>query len=137
MEENFEFPGAVPYADLPRWYARFSVFIAPVRKESFGQVTPFAMSMGQAVVGYRVGALPEILGGDEWLADTAEAVAEKAAMLLDDPELRRRVGESNRQRAHAHYGLEAMIERYRGLYEELAPPKDLMPGLPPAQLFAA
>ncbi len=137
VEENFVFPGTVPYAELPAWYARFSVFMAPVWKESFGQVTPFAMAMGRAVVGARVGALPEILGGETWLADTSEAMADKAIQLLDDPALRAEVGAANRARALQHYGLDGMIDGYRALYAELAPTADLLPGLPPAEMFAA
>ena len=64
---NFVFAGAVPYVDLPAWYAHFKVFVAPVWQESFGQVTPFAMAMGLAVAGHRIGALPEILNGEETL----------------------------------------------------------------------
>ncbi len=137
LRDNFVFAGAVPYAELPAWYARFAVFVAPVWQESFGQVTPFAMSQGQAVVGARVGALPEILGAETWLADTPGGIAELAVRLLDDPGLRERVGAENRARAAALFGMEAMIAGYAALYEALAPVPDLMPGFPPAEAFAS
>ena len=137
VAENFVFPGYVPYQDLPSWYARFDVFVAPVWKESFGQVTPFAMSMGLAVTGTRVGALPEILGGEQWLADTPEGIAALTIRLLDDDALRTRVGAENRARAVQHYGVDAMIDRYADLYARRAPAAELMPGFPPAELFAS
>src|SRR5262249_13472397 len=57
----FTFTGYVGYDDLPAWYQKMSVFVAPVHSESFGQVAPFAMGMAIPVVGYDVGALCEII----------------------------------------------------------------------------
>lgn len=47
LQDRFEFTGFVSYDALPELYRRLSVFVAPVHNESFGQVTPFAMSMGR------------------------------------------------------------------------------------------
>src|SRR5207248_444909 len=77
VRANFHFTGYVPYEDLPRWYDRFSVFVAPVWQESFGQVSVFAMNKGQAVAGYKIGALPEILGYDDTFGNDTAAAADK------------------------------------------------------------
>ncbi len=137
VRANFEFLGAVPYARLPEIYARFRVFVAPVRQESFGQVVPFAMSMGLAVAGYDVGALPEILGGRETLGATREEAAAKIAALLDDPARVEALGAANRERARA-FDVAAMCAAYDRLYQEiLGREVDAMPGFPPAEVFAA
>jgi glycosyltransferase involved in cell wall biosynthesis/2-polyprenyl-3-methyl-5-hydroxy-6-metoxy-1,4-benzoquinol methylase len=121
LQSRFTFTGYVPYEQLPALYAQFSVFVAPVWQESFGQVSPFAMSMGIPVAGYRVGALPEIVENPGLLASAGDSreLAEVLVRLLDDRGERLAVGERNRQRARERFSLEAMIQSYRALYSEL------------------
>ncbi len=116
---NFEFTHYVPYALLPEYYRRLSVFVAPVWKESFGQVSPFAMSMKIPVVGYRIGALPEILGDDSLLADNVDDLASILVDLLEDRDRRLAIGERNFERVHERFSVEAMIEAYERLYARL------------------
>ncbi|WP_028323418.1 glycosyltransferase [Desulfatirhabdium butyrativorans] len=116
---NFEFTHYVPYALLPEYYRRLSVFVAPVWKESFGQVSPFAMSMKIPVVGYRIGALPEILGDDSLLADNVDDLASILVDLLEDRDRRLAIGERNFERVHERFSVEAMIDAYERLYARL------------------
>lgn len=118
----FTFTGYVAYEDLPQYLAQMSLFVAPVHSESFGQVSPFAMGMSLPVVGYGVGALPEILGGDALLAPAGDshALAELIVELLEDRERRLRIGAENRARAERLFSVEVMVERYAALYEAMA-----------------
>ena len=117
VRQNFEFTGTVPYAELPDIYSRFRIFVAPVVRESFGQVSPFAMAMGHAVAGFKVGALPEILGGSQTLgADRAE-LADILLRLLNDPAEVDALGARNRERAGV-FAIETMIETYGTVYAE-------------------
>jgi glycosyltransferase involved in cell wall biosynthesis len=135
VRHNFEFAGTVAFDALPEIYRRFRLFVAPVARESFGQVTPFAMAMGQAVAGYRVGALAEILGSDATLGTSREALADILVALLDDRERLAALGAANRVRASL-FGLDGMISAYAKIYAEaLGRDADLMPGFPPAQLY--
>ncbi len=122
IEDRFEFTGYVPYETLPTLYRRMSLFVAPVWKESFGQVSPFAMSMKIPVVGYDVGALAEIVGDSQLLAPAgnAQALARIAAELLDAPQRRRDIGEQQQRRATEHFSLEAMVNAYSTMYAEVA-----------------
>ncbi len=134
--DRFEFTGAVPYAELPSQYARFKVFVAPVWQESFGQVVPFAMSMGLAVAGNRVGALPEILGDSSLLADTPDELAGHVLRLLDDRDAIDAVGRRNRTIAGAAFSVERMAVDYLDIYRSVIPDRvDLMPDYPPAVDF--
>lgn len=121
VEGAFNFTGFVPYEKLPALYEKMSIFVAPVWRESFGQVTPFAMSMGIPVVGYNVGALAEILGDDTLLAppDDSDVLAKIIIRLLDDRQRRELIGQRNRVRAHRLFSVENMIESYAQLYREL------------------
>lgn len=136
VRDNFVFTGYVPYSELPAYYRMFRIFVAPVWKESFGQVAPFAMNMGMAVAGYNVGALSEILGYEDTLGSSVEECARKIVELLDSPAQAEHYGRLNRERAQAHYAIEAMCRAYDRVYRSaLGVALDLMPGFPQAELF--
>jgi len=133
---NFEFTGYVPYEDLPAQFARFKTFVAPVHQESFGQVIPFAMCSGLAVAGYKVGAVPEILGGSETLGESLEETAEIVVSLLDDRKRLIAIGERNRALALARFSVERMAAGYLDIYRDLAREDiDFLRGLPDAIHF--
>ncbi|MFG1416984.1 glycosyltransferase family 4 protein [Xanthobacter sp. V0B-10] len=133
--DNFEFTGIVPFARLPEIYRQFRIFVAPVVRESFGQVTPFAMAMGQAVAGFRTGALPEILGSCDTLGETREALADILVDLLERPGRVEEIGRANIARAQ-RFSLDGMIRAYGRAYAAaLGRDPDLMPGFPPAELY--
>jgi glycosyltransferase involved in cell wall biosynthesis len=121
VADAITFTGYVSYEDLPPLYEQMSIFVAPVHKESFGQVSPFAMSMGIPVVGYDVGALKEVTGDCGLLAapGDSDALADIIIALLNDRERRLKIGEMNRKRAVELFSVEAMIDSYSKLYEEL------------------
>ncbi len=121
VEDNFEFTGYVKYEELPDLYRRMSLFIAPVWKESFGQVSPFAMSMMIPVIGYDVGAIGEILKAPELLAPAGDVdrLTQIAIDLLDAPERRRDIGAQQQRRAQDHFSVEAMIAHYGRVYSEM------------------
>lgn len=121
VEEAFFFTGYVPYWELPVLYRQMSVFVAPVWKESFGQVSSFAMNKGIPVVGYEVGALAEIIDANDLLAqpENSDQLAEIIISLLNDRPRRLAIGRHNHLRAQALFSVRAMVESYRGLYAEL------------------
>jgi len=121
LTDKFEFTGMVSYTDLPAQYRRMSLFVAPVHKESFGQVTPFAMNMRIPVVGYRIGALPEILEDDAVLAPAGaiDDLADRIVNLLDDSTTLHRIADLNQARAAALFSVETMTFHYKYLYQKL------------------
>lgn len=116
---NFQFAGYVPYEKLPEYYQKMSIFVAPVWKESFGQVSPFAMSMKIPVAGYHIGALPEILGSEDLLAEDPDDLADIIVNLLEDRDRRIEIGHKNYLRVHERFSVEAMVAAYDKLYEQL------------------
>jgi glycosyltransferase involved in cell wall biosynthesis len=101
--------------------------VAPVWKESFGQVSPFAMSMEIPVVGYDVGALSEILGGGEYLAKNTEELTEIIISLLNDRKKRIQIGKRNKERVYKYFSVEAMVKKYDSLYQDLLTDRDEVP----------
>jgi glycosyltransferase involved in cell wall biosynthesis len=121
LESNISFAGFVSYDDLPAIYRRFSIFVAPVHDESFGQVTPFAMGMGMCVAGYDTGAMSEILGSVETLARTGDvkALATIIVGLVNDAVRRKNLGLANREIAIKKFSVEQMVREYRELYSRV------------------
>lgn len=122
VADNFEFTGYVSYDELPALYRRMSLFVAPVWKESFGQVSPFAMSMKVPVIGYDIGAIGEIVSAPELLAAPADAegLARIAIDLLDSPETIHRLGDAQQRRAQENFSIQAMIAHYARIYTEVS-----------------
>ena len=121
LSKYFTFTGYVEYKKLPTLYAQMSVFVAPVWQESFGQVSPFAMSMGIPIVGYNVGAIPEIIGDPKLCAPPGDSssLADIIIHLLNDRKKRIDIGERNRDRALRNFSVESMILYYDNIYTEL------------------
>ena len=119
VRENFVFEGYVPYKELPAIYDKFSIFIAPVWKESFGQVTPFAMNKEMVVTGFNIGALPEILDGEDTLGNSLEELVEKTIYYLDNQEAYRKKGTELRERVQDCFSVESMVSKYEQLYDKL------------------
>lgn len=119
--DAFEFTGYVPYDDLPTCYKRLAIFVAPVWKESFGQVSCFAMNMGIPVVGYDVGGLAEIVDDPSLLAppDDPAGLADIIINLLKDTERRRAIALRNQARARELFSVEHMVGKYEELYDAL------------------
>jgi len=118
LSDNFEFTGYVAYSQLPELYRRMKLFVAPVWKESFGQVSPFAMNMHIPVVGYDIGAIGEIVDDPSLLAPYGDVdnLSDIIVNLLDDTARRTLIAERHRERAQAHFSIKAMIESYDGIY---------------------
>lgn len=118
---NFVFTGYVPYIDLPEWYKKFTIFVAPVWQESFGQVSPFAMSMGMPVAGYNIGAINEIIDNRSLLAesDDSNTLSDILVQLLDDYDKCVEIGRNNQSRAQSLFGVQKMVDEYYELYESL------------------
>ena len=121
LTDNFEFTGYVSYYELPNFYRRMSVFVAPVWKESFGQVSLFAMNMRVPVVGYDIGAISEILADTTLLAEpeNAEMLSDIIVRLLASPHDRAQIGAFQRTRAQGNFSVQAMISAYDTIYQDV------------------
>ncbi|CAN5332144.1 N/A [soil metagenome] len=124
VSDSFTFTGYVGYKDLPKYYKKMSIFIAPIHTESFGQVTPMAMNMGIPVAGYHAGALSEIIDNDNLLAPEGDfkKLSEIVVNLLNNQNRRLEIGVANQMRAKKLFSVEAMIHSYQEIYrKELEP----------------
>lgn len=119
LGQHFIFTGFVSYEQLPAYYRKIGLIVAPVHDESFGQVTPFAMSMGLPVVGYDTGALSEILGSKEMLVEygNTEALANLIIEIASNEGQKKKWGRQNKRRVHEYFSVQKMIGDYEDLYK--------------------
>ena len=107
-------PGVRVFADirpddgrLTQVLAETAVLAFPSRMDTFGYAVLEAMAIGVPVVAYRLHAVPELVQDAVTgiLVDPGDTTefASALARLVDDPDLRRRMGHAARARVLAHY----------------------------------
>jgi rhamnosyl/mannosyltransferase len=103
-----------------------AVFVLPshLRSEAFGLCQIEAMACGLPVVSTDLPTgVPEVnRHGETGLIvppGDARALAAAIKRLLDDPELRARLGEGGRRRARENYRAELMAQRVSAIYREV------------------
>lgn len=120
------FTGPVPWADLPAHFGAGDVFAMPCRTrrggldvEGLGIVYLEASATGLPVVAGDSGGAPDaVLDGETgWVVPgTAPAdVADRVTALLEDPDLRRRLGSRGRQWVEESWRWDHLAARLRGL----------------------
>jgi glycosyltransferase involved in cell wall biosynthesis len=120
--------GAVPHDTVNDYYALIDIFVIPRKDDRAARwVTPLkpfeAMAMGKALIVSSLPALVEICAPDtRGLAfDVGDAsdLAQKAELLINDPERRRELGEHARDWVLRERTWDKNGERYRALYEKI------------------
>jgi N-acetyl-alpha-D-glucosaminyl L-malate synthase BshA len=97
------------------------LMLLPSEYESFGLAALEAMACGVPVVGAQGGGLPEVVedgvhGALRPVGDV-DGMAEAALAILTDESLARRMSKACRERVERDYQQDAIVKRYRDLYE--------------------
>ncbi|WP_329563767.1 glycosyltransferase family 4 protein [Kitasatospora sp. NBC_01266] len=122
LEPHIEFRTGLTDQELVDLYRSAEVACVPSLYEGFSLPAAEAMATGTPLVATTGGAIPEVAGpdGQTCLAvppGDAGALAGALGRLLDDAELRARLGAAGRERVLAHFtwerAAELTVERYR------------------------
>ena len=122
---TFDLP--VPSTQMPHYYAGLDVLVLPSRtrpnwKEQFGRVLIEAMACNVIVIGARSGAISEVIG-DAGLtfaeADPAD-LRTQLQKILENPDLRKSLAESGRQRVLDQYTQAQVAARTVEVYHRLS-----------------
>ena len=110
--------------DLLNVFRSFDVFAIPsVEGDTIPQVLMQALAIGLPVVSTTVGSIPDVvIDGETGFVvppRDALALADRIARLLDDDELRSRMGVQGRSMVERCYSLERMLDRMEGVYDRL------------------
>jgi N-acetyl-alpha-D-glucosaminyl L-malate synthase BshA len=99
------------------------LFLLPSESESFGLSALEAMSCQVPVIASNAGGLPEVVddGVTGFLRPVGDVagMAAAALLLLGDEDLRRRFGEAARRQAVERFSQDAVVARYRALYQKV------------------
>jgi glycosyltransferase involved in cell wall biosynthesis len=115
--------GEVSQDDLADAYDGCDVFVMPSENESFGMVFLEAWARRKPVIGNRACGGGRCLiddGEDGYLCTSAEEIAGRIVQLVANPDLARKLGRAGYEKVACRYTWEAIAEKVRDLYSQLA-----------------
>jgi glycosyltransferase involved in cell wall biosynthesis len=123
IEDRVTMAGRVSRDELVRLYNEAHVFVSPSLYEGFGLPAAEAMACGAPLVATTAGAFPEVIEQDVSgilvQPGDARALADAIERLLDDQELRQRLGVEGRRRIVDHFSWRETAARTADLYEDV------------------
>jgi len=112
-----------PVENLAMLLNTFDVLACSSHLETFGRTLIEAMALAKPVVATAVGAIPEVVKDGEtgFLVAPGDVTgfAARLNQLIEDAELRNRLGQGGHQRVLQHFDVRAVVRRWEQLYGEL------------------
>ena len=122
LDAVFDFRGHV--ADLAPLYAAADVVILPSRSEGVPLVILEALASARCVIASKVGSVPEVLDSSCGILiqhpDAAGEFARSIDLLLNQPELRERMGAAGRRKMEASHDIRRTRETLASLLDHCA-----------------
>lgn len=125
LEDRVILVGKVPADELALYYAACDVFVLPslTRLEAFGIVGLEAMSSGKPVIISDIPGVREVIkNGREGLLTPPmdiKGMAGKIKKLLDDPELRARMGKAGRKKVIEQFEISKVVNQLENIYKKI------------------
>jgi len=118
-----EFNRGMPYSEIIQHFEKCLFFVLASRSEGLPRAIIDAMSAGKAVIGARVGGIPELIqdgvNGYLFESENHEMLAEKMRILLLDEKLRSDMGEAGYRLVQEHYTPRRYVEHYKELIDRV------------------
>ena len=109
--------------DLDEYMGCFDIFAHPALAEGLGVATLKAAAAGVPVVGFSAGGLAEaVIDGETGTlvpAEDVEALRDAIATLIDDDDLRSKMGAAGRERMQKEFSIDTMADKHVALYESI------------------
>jgi len=110
-------------ADVPQVLAGAQVFVLSSKREGFPLSILEAMRAGLPVVAAQVGGIAEAVKEKEsgllFQPGDAGVLREHLSALIDDPKMRKSMGETGRMRFEKYFTLEKMVDKTLSVYKSL------------------
>ena len=123
LSERIRFLGERPAAEIPLWFRRTSIVVAPQRSEGFGLVPLEAMASGCAVVATRVGAAHRVIVDEHtgYLVspEDLDGLVDRLEILMRDPQLTLKMGRSGCDHVVNHFSIEREAAALERVYESI------------------
>ena len=121
--ESTTFLGHVDERELSQLYADCDIFAAPSQSESFGLIYLEAMAHAKPVVAFQAGGVPEVVAHDETgilvELDNINALAHALVRLIQDKELRQKMGCCGFQRVREFFPVNRMVAETVACYRRV------------------
>jgi N-acetyl-alpha-D-glucosaminyl L-malate synthase BshA len=109
--------------NLEELYSISDLMLLLSEKESFGLVALEAMACGVPCIGTKIGGIPEVIDHEDtgYLCNLGdiEDVANKAIMLLKNPELHQRLSSNALETVRTKFRADVIVGQYEDLYFKL------------------
>lgn len=121
LQQTIHFPGYVPAAEQPFWYAAADLFVYPSQYEGFGMPVAEAMACGTPVLTSTAASLPEVVGdaGVTVPPNDITGLAGEMARILRSESLRVSLGAAGRRRAQ-QFSWQQAAQKQVAIYNEVA-----------------
>lgn len=123
IAERCEFLGWVVGEQKERLFDRAGIYCLPSKNEGMPMSVLEAMAHGIPTIATPVGGVPQVIedGTDGFLfpVDDEKRLSEIIKRLLDDPNLRKRIGSAGRAKIAGCFDIEAGVEQLIELYERI------------------
>lgn len=122
LEERITLTGALSREATLRQLENTDLFVLPTRYEGLPYTILEAMAHGVPVIASDVGGVKEAVGDDAGIVmppNDATALREALERLIDDPELRKRMGEAGRRKTQTEFSLETMCQKTFDVYSDI------------------
>ena len=115
-----EFVGGITDEEITEIYAEATIAVSPSVYEGFGFPCGEAMSCGTPVIATTGGSLPEVVGDAGLVVPHSNppALAQAIGTMLDDKELRDRLGHAGRERILAQFKWERAAREVTEIYRQ-------------------
>lgn len=123
LKERVVFLPFQPVLIYREYLSKCSIFVLPSEIEAFGVVIIEAMASGKPVIASDIPGPQDIIthGKDGFLfeKENVDELKRYLEIILEDKELRKRIGENARKTVGEKYTIEKVADSYLKLYEEL------------------
>lgn len=123
VAQQLIFTGEVPTEDVINYYPLFQVKVLPSTMDGFGLALIEAMGMGIPVIGTNAQGIKNVIedGKSGFLFEDGDAkgLAEKINMVLEQPQLRFKLIENGKKRAHHTFSMDNTVKKYESFFAQM------------------
>ncbi len=121
--ENFVFAGLIDRTRIPEMISAMDVVVHTSLREGLARVLPQSLAMGKPCVSFDIDGAPEVVIDDYtgYLVRAFDSVglADRIAYLLENPELRKKLGANGRKHVDPIFRTEKMVADISEVYQML------------------
>lgn len=121
--ENFVFAGLIDRKRIPEMISAMDIVVHTSLREGLARVLPQSLAMGKPCVSFDIDGAREVVINDYtgYLVEAFDSVglADRVARLLEDAELRRKLGENGRRHVDPNFRTEKMVADISEVYQML------------------